>query len=185
MNSFNLVKGNFMILTGAEIAKQVQRGKIVIHPFDEAQLNPNSYNYHLDDIIYEAAEEVVDSKKPTKFIKHKIGAQGFLLHPKKLYLSCTEEVIGSSHCVVSLIGRSSVGRLGLFLQITADLGQLGNAHAWTLELTVVQPLRVYAGMTIGQVSFWNIDGEIQDLYTAGYSQMFLPTRSKFYRELAS
>ena len=71
--------------------------------------------------------------------------------------------------MTSLIGRSSVGRLGLFLQITADLGQLGAKHSWTLELKVVQPLIVYPMMKIGQVSFWVPEGEFSD-YDGKYAK---------------
>jgi dCTP deaminase len=77
-----------------------------------------------------------------------------------VYLGTTVERIGASATVPSLIGRSSVGRLGLFVQFAADLGHPGAAHRWTLEIEVVQPVRVYPGMVIGQVSFWTTAGDL-------------------------
>jgi dCTP deaminase len=91
-------------------------------------------------------------------VRTHIPPEGFLLRPGRIYLGSTLEIIGSDTYVPSLIGRSSLGRLGLFLQITADLGHLGTKHCWTLELKTVQPLIIYAGMRIGQVSFWKPEG---------------------------
>jgi dCTP deaminase len=88
-----------------------------------------------------------------------IPPEGLVLRPGRVYLGTTAEVIGSTAFVPSLIGRSSLGRLGMFLQYSADLGQLGTVHRWTLEIKVVQPTRVYAGMCAGQVTFWTAVGE--------------------------
>jgi dCTP deaminase len=105
------------------------------------------------------------------------------LQPKKLYLGSTVEEIGSDHFVTQLIGRSSVGRLGLFLQITASLGHVGSKHCWTLELKVVQPLRIYPNMKIGQVSFWKMDGVDMIDYNGKYQKYSLPHISEFYKEI--
>ncbi len=87
-----------------------------------------------------------------------IPQEGIELQPGKLYLGHTEEMLGSRRFASSLIGRSTLGRLGLWLQVTADLGHTGTYHRWTLEMKVVQPLRVYAGMPIGQICFWRVRG---------------------------
>ena len=129
-----------MILTGLEIQKQVKLGRIHISPFIEEHVNPNSYNYRLDKDLLEITDSSIDPKLETKYKSISIPEEGYLLHPGRLYLGSTVEEIGSNFYVTSLIGRSSVGRLGLFLQITADLGQLGAKHRWALELKVVQPL---------------------------------------------
>jgi len=146
-----------MILTGPEICRQVELGNIVIRPFTHEQLNPNSYNYRLGSVLTPLGGYGADAAGPSV----PIPKSGFCLHPGMVYLAKTAEVIGSEHFVTSLIGRSSVGRLGLFVQISADLGNLGPAHSWTLELTVVQRLVVYPGMIVGQVSFWCPSGSIE------------------------
>lgn len=174
-----------MILTGDEILKQVKTGAIKIAPFVAENINPNSYNYHLGDTLLEITDTVIDPMARTKHKKIKLTSSGFTLLPGKLYLGSTMEQIGSDHYVTSLIGRSSVGRLGLFLQITADLGQLGAKHHWTLELTVVQPVRVYPGMKIGQVSFWAISGEKEHNYRGKYRHHSKPHPSKFHKELTA
>ncbi|WP_416975821.1 dCTP deaminase domain-containing protein [Streptomyces sp. 4F14] len=150
-----------MILTGTAIAEAVQRGEITISPFDEAMVNPNSYNYRLGSTLKVPAVDIVDARRDTPCEEIAIPEDGYVLQPRTVYLGATAETIGSGVYVPSLIGRSSLGRLGLFLQISADLGQLGACHSWTLEMVAVQPLRVYSGMRIGQVSFWAHEGHRQ------------------------
>lgn len=143
-----------MILTGTEIKKRVGTGEITLDPFHDDLLNPNSYNYRLGDKLLVFKNEVIDTKIVEETSEITIPTSGLTLQPGSVYLGSTFERIGSINFVPSLIGRSSLGRLGLFLQITADLGHLGTSHKWTLELTCVQPLIVYPRMKIGQVSFW-------------------------------
>lgn len=165
-----------MILTGSEILREVQRKRITIEPFDEKYLNPNSYNYHLGKQLKIASQNIIDPRQTKIWESVEIPLEGFILEPGQLYLGHTHEQIGSKTFVTSLIGRSSVGRLGLFLQLFADLGQIGAIHNWTLEMVVAQPLRVYPGMTIGQVSFWVPTGE--RIYYAGrYDKSSLPLES--------
>lgn len=164
-----------MILTGMAIIQAIERGQIVVDPFDADSVNPNSLNYRLGGDIYEITNaEVSPIEEPS--LRRLVPDDGdrYLLLPGKVYLGRTMEKIGSRKYVTSLIGRSSVGRLGMFLQITADLGQLGDAHCWTLEIEVVSPLYVYRGMKIGQVSFWMVSGEIEYEYAAGYAKFDAP-----------
>jgi dCTP deaminase len=148
-----------MILTGPAIAAAVMAGEICIDPFESEMTNPNSYNYRLGPLLRRMPEnEIADSRNTPLFDDVPIPADGLVLQPHRLYLGTTLERIGSDCFVPSLIGRSSTGRLGLFLQLSADLGQMGAEHHWTLELIAVQPIRVYVGMVIGQVSFWRPTG---------------------------
>ncbi len=166
-----------MILSGSQIHTEVERGAICIKPFYERFINPNSYNYHLSDSLKIAPFDIADPKKEKIWESVTIPETGYLLEPSRFYLGTTLERIGSSQFVTSLIGRSSLGRLGLFLQLSADLAQLGAAHCWTLELYTVQPLIVYPGMEIGQVSFWVPYGEIS-LYTGVYGTVSEPYESQ-------
>lgn len=170
-----------MILSGLKIREEVEKGNINISPFNDTLLNPNSYNYRLGEEILEIDDEVIDPKKETHYKKIKLTNEGYLLKPNKLYLGSTLERIGSSKYVTQLIGRSSIGRLGLFLQVTAPLGPVGCNHNWTLELKTVQPLRVYPRMKIGQVTFWVIDGD-KILYDGEYTSYMRPHISKYYKE---
>ena len=164
-----------MILTGSHIKKEVKAGNIVIWPFSESQLNPNSYNYRLGDKL-----KLFSSYKNGKssFEEMVIPQEGFVLEPHRLYLAHTFETLGSRKYAMSLIGRSSVGRLGLFVQISANLGHTHSSHKWTLELVAAKRIRIYPHMMIGQISFWKNCGDPihrQGIY-AGYD---LPQETVF------
>ena len=172
-----------MILTGSKILSEVKSGNIEISPFHEEMVNPNSFNYLLSEVLYRVTETEVDTKTPTSYQKIIIPETGYCLQPGTLYLGSTYEKIGSSIYSMQLIGRSSVGRLGLFLQITAPLGHIGTCHNWTLELKVVQPLIVYPKMKIGQVSFWYVTGDNKTNYEGKYWKYSGPHISEIYNEL--
>ena len=173
-----------MILSGPEIKKEYTSGMIHINPFRDDMINPNSYNYRISNQLYEVIDSPLDAHKKSTVRKVNFGKNGYVLQPNRLYLSTTFEEIGSDEYVVSLIGRSSLGRLGLFLQITADMSQLGSKHQWTLELYVVQPLRIYPGMRIGQVSFWSVAGDTSLTNKdnkALYTRYSVPMPSQYYK----
>jgi dCTP deaminase len=158
-----------MILTGKAIQEAWESGDIHLEPFSDLQINPNSYNFRLSPSLF-AFSGGTAAEQPSRF---EIPEGGYVLRPGLLYLGVTDEVIGSRSYVMTLLGRSSLGRLGLFLNVTADLGHVGASSRWTLELTVVQPLRVYPRMRIGQVAFWEVDGDLRH-YTGRYLGDFLP-----------
>lgn len=161
-----------MILTGRAIREEVRRGAITIDPFDDDLVNPNSYNYRLGSTVgwFDGLVDARDSVVPAYV---EIPAEGLVFQPGRVYLGHTLEVIGSDVFVPSLIGRSSVGRLGVFLQVSADLGHIGAVHRWTLEIVATQPTRLYAGMRVGQVSFWAMVGERQP-YTGVFGRYSFP-----------
>lgn len=172
-----------MILSGIKIKEEVKKGNINIEPFFDELLNPNSYNYRLGDELLEIIDDVIDPYQKTKYKRIKLTKKGYKLKPHHLYLGSTLEIIGSKKYVTQLIGRSSIGRLGLFLQVTAPLGHVGCNHCWTLELKAVQPLRVYPGMKIGQVTFWLLDGEKTITYDTGkYNYYKKPHVSMYYKK---
>lgn len=162
-----------MILTQSAIENGVRTGSIVLEPFSSDQLNPNSYNYKL-------ASKLTWYPDGGEKEKIQILGQGVVLVPNGYYLGTTVEIIGSSEYAMSLIGRSSLGRLGLFLQISADLGHIGSIHRWTLELRATVPIRVYSNMMIGQVSFWQSIGE-RFYGSSHYSQSSKPLPGRVER----
>lgn len=171
-----------MILTACQILADWQAGDIKISPFNESQLNPNSYNYRLGEVLYKVNDDILDPKLKSNTEKIILTPNGYCLQPGVLYLGSTYEKIGSDKYSMQLIGRSSVGRLGLYLQVSASLGHVGTYHNWTLELTVVQPLIVYPKMKIGQVTFWKVEGENDTPYLSKYWQYSEAHISEFYGE---
>ncbi len=161
-----------MILTGTEIEKQVSAGNICLAPFDRRQLNPNSYNYRLGPLL--RLPQVDVETGAVSFETTRIPEMGYVLHPGTMMLGHTLESVGSRRYAMSLIGRSSLGRLGLFLQVSANLGHTTSDHCWTLELVAALPIRLYAGMMIGQVSFWSNQGDVLCLGKT-YANYSIPT----------
>ncbi|MCY1144077.1 dCTP deaminase [Actinoplanes sp. Pm04-4] len=170
-----------MILTGPEITKSMANGKIRISPFSIEQVNPNSYNVCLGDTLLTYSDAVIDAYRPNPTRQVKIDQSGFVLQPTELYLGHTVEEVGSDFYVPLLFGRSSVGRLGLFVEITAPIGDIGFHGQWTLMLSPVRPLRVYPGMKIGQIMFFDTMGEI-DLYSGKYQGAAGPQESRYWRD---
>ena len=148
-----------MILTGPAIETRRARGDIVIDPYDPARLNPNSYNLSLHDELLVYADLELDMAKPARFTRHRIPKEGLTLYPHRLYLARTAERTETYNLVPMLEGRSSVGRLGLFIHVTAGFGDVGFCGFWTLEMFCVQPVRIYAGVEIGQIFYHTLEGE--------------------------
>jgi dCTP deaminase len=168
-----------MILTGSEILKNVENGKITIDPFNTSQVNPNSYNFTLGTKLMIYNNYVLDAKKNNEAREIIIPEEGITLANGTVYLGHTQEVIGSDNFVPIIRGRSSIGRLGLFINITADLIDLGSINQLTLQLNAVQPVTIYPGMQIGQVTFWTPLGEIKK-YEGRYKRSAGPVASKMY-----
>lgn len=172
-----------MILSGKKIIEEVENEKITIEPFNYNDINPNSYNYTLDDYIKVYEDEVLDAKKNMKTKIIKIPDEGMVLEPNKLYLGCTKEIIGSDYYVPIITGRSSTGRLGLFVQITSDLVDIGFKGKLTLQFCATQPVRIYKGMKIGQVMFWKVFGDV-NLYKGKYQNSIEPRQSEIWRDFS-
>ena len=151
-----------MILSGKEIESRIG-DEIIIEPFDSKRINPNSYNLrlHPDLLVYD--NDILDMREKNSASPLVIPEDGLLLEPHKLYLGRTVERTSTDKYVPMLEGRSSVGRLGLFIHITAGFGDIGFDGFWTLEIFCVQPIRIYSGLEICQIFYHTIDGDF-DLY---------------------
>jgi dCTP deaminase len=168
-----------MILTGPEIEKEVSRGAITIRPFNATQLNPNSYNFRLSETVAVYDEYILDVASENRSSTLLVPPEGIVLEPDRIYLGATVEGIGSLEYVPIIRARSSTARLGLFVHVTADLIDLGAVGQLTLQLHAVQRTRVYAGMEIGQVTFWQTRGE-KVCYRGKYQGSIGPVPSKSF-----
>lgn len=156
-----------MILSGKEIQRRVEDGRLVIDPFDPLQLNPNSYNLRLHDELQEVTDLVLSMNKPTNLVPLKIPADGLMLLPNRLYLGRTVERTETPDLVPCLEGRSSIGRLGIQVHITAGFGDVGFAGSWTLEITCVLPVRIFPFVPICQIGYSTILGEYDSYAQTG------------------
>lgn len=146
-----------MILSGNRILEEINKGHIVIDPFDEKRLNPNSYNVRLSDELLTYDHAMLDMKRNEPYDIERISLhKGKLLVPGKLYLARTMEKTITNGFIPMIEGRSSIGRLGLFIHATAGFGDNGFDGYWTLELSCIQPVIIYPEIEIAQIYFHTI-----------------------------
>lgn len=156
-----------MILSGKEIQRHIGK-EIIIEPFNQSRVNPNSYNLtlHNELLVYENHELDMKKLNPTKRIT--IPEEGLVLEPNRLYLGRTNEFTKTEGFVPMLEGRSSTGRLGLFIHVTAGFGDVGFAGYWTLEIFCIQPIRIYPNAEICQIYYHSIEGDYEPYKSGKY-----------------
>jgi len=153
-----------MILTDQEILNSIEKRDIVITPFRRDCLGSNSYDVHLGSTLATYMDDVLDAKKHNRIKTFEIPNEGFVLQPNVLYLGVTQEYTETFKHVPFLEGKSSVGRLGIDIHATAGKGDVGFCNYWTLEISVKQAVRVYTGMPIGQLIYFEVRGELLTPY---------------------
>lgn len=162
------------ILLRDEILRELGSG-LDIRPFNEAQLNPNSYNLRLANelLVYDdVAEEVetvdgfvsfvpncLNMAKDNPYHLIEIPEDGLILLPGVLYLGRTVEYTETHKFIPMLEGRSSVGRLGISIHSTAGFGDIGFCGYWTLEISCVQPVRIFPNVEICQIYYHTVAGD--------------------------
>ena len=172
-----------MVLSGHEIQRRLGED-IIIEPFDEANLNPNSYNLSLHDELMIYEEVVLDMRKSNRVSRIAIPPQGIVLQPDQLYLGRTAERTETHNLVPMIEGRSSVGRLGLFVHVTAGFGDVGLCGYWTLEMFAVQPVRIYPGVAICQIFYHDLHGTFEPYASDKYQNNTDIQPSLLFKELA-
>jgi dCTP deaminase len=167
------------VLTGNEIRHQRERGNIIIEPWVDAHVGENSYDLRLGDklLVYdrsidkaEMGEDLVkegpksklcrilDMQRDNPTTELTIPPEGLVLHPGILYLGHTLEYTETEKFVPIVEGRSSAGRLGMKVHFTAGFGDRLFKGDWTLEIEVIHPLRVYAGVRVAQIIYHTLEG---------------------------
>jgi len=154
------------ILVDFEIRKEIADGKLIIDPYDQALVQPNSYDVRLADRFswHEAstlADEIIDpyiSETVTRGLVHVVD-QNIVLKPQQFILGATVERFCLPKDIVGqLTGKSSLARLGVMVHVTAGFIDAGFSHPpaqITLEIVNVgnRPVRLHAGMSIAQMVF--------------------------------
>lgn len=174
-----------MILSGSEIKKQVGLGNILIEPYSEVNVGPNSYDLSLDKELLVYDEEIIDMKRHNKTRKITIPEEGLVLEPGKLYLGRTIEYTKTDMFAPMLEGRSSIGRLGMFVHITAGFGDIGFAGTWTLEISCIEPIKIYANTRVCQICYHDVRGDKDMLYRGKYFEQIDAKESNIYKDFGS
>lgn len=169
-----------MILSGLEIEKNLGKN-IIIEPYNRNQLNSNSYNVRLHNKLLIYKEKTLDMKKPNETKEIIISEEGYKLEPNELYLGRTLEYTTTKNFVPMIEGRSSIGRLGIFIHITAGFGDVGFSGYWTLEIFCIKPIIIYPNVEIAQLYYHTIDGEYEE-YSSKYQNNTDVQPSMLYKD---
>lgn len=166
------------MLTADAILHELDSGHIKIDPFNKSMINPNSYNVRLHPELKIYTGDVLDSRKYNKTKKLMIPEEGLILQPGELYLGRTVERTWTDDYIMEIDGRSSYGRLGMYVHVTAGFGDLGFDGTWTLEIQVIKPLKIYPYDEVAQVCFFTKCGKGNVKYDGRYQGQVDATESR-------
>lgn len=110
--------------------------------------------------------------------------QVYRFWPGVLYLLCTAEYTETPYPYRPQIdGRSSIGRLGEFVHVTAGYGDVNFKGQWTLEVAVVQAIETYWPLQSCQISYTTVEGPQQDYESKKYQGQRGPRASRLFMEI--
>lgn len=183
-----------MILSDKTIREELKAGRIVIEPFDDANVQPASVDMHVDRyfrVFRNDTTPFIDPKEPQEDLTELVevgDGRAFILHPSEFVLGSTlERVALPDDIAARLDGKSSLGRLGLLIHSTAGWADPGWDGHLTLEFSNVAnlPIAIYPGMKIGQISFLRMTSRADQPYGSDatgskYQGQRGPTPSRYY-----
>jgi dCTP deaminase len=184
------------VLSDRDIRAELAAGRVVIRPYDAADLQPSSVDLHLDRsfrVFRNNRYPYIDVRQVQPDLTellHVTDDEPFVLHPGEFVLGQTIEWVElPDDLVARLEGKSSLGRLGLLIHSTAGYVDPGWKGTLTLELSNVAnlPIALYAGMRIGQISFFRMSSAVERPYGSPelgskYQGQSEPTASAFHRD---
>jgi dCTP deaminase len=171
-----------MILSGKAIEQEIIKGSITISPYNPEQLGVNSYNLRLHNEMLQYSDHKLDMSKNNPTDRFILPERGLLLYPGTVYLGRTIEHTETHNFIPMLEGRSSIGRLGMFIHVTAGFGDIGFKGFWTLEIAVIQPLLIYPSIEIAQIYYHTVSKEHKEYCSPKYQDNTDIQASKLYTE---
>lgn len=188
-----------MVLSDTDIKKAIAKGHITIDPLFPNSIQPASIDVHLgkhflvyvrnDDPFIDPAHSVESMMRAVEISAEK----PFILHAGEFALGILEECIGINNGFVGkLDGKSSVGRFGTFVHVTASTLNPGNRLCMTLELYNANhaPIKLYWGMPIAQILFEQLSSPCENDYgsavlnNTGYGGSKKPQPSQFFKNFS-
>jgi len=178
-----------MILNDRKIKQLLEKKELVIDPLDEKQIQPSSVDLRLgnDFLVYPEEIEILDVKNPdlgNQLKKVVADDEGFVIQPKHFILATTREYIKLPDYLTAFVeGRSSLGRLGLFIE-NAGWVDAGFEGQITLEFYNAnsRPLKIYPGMRICQLVFAKMEEPAEKPYRGKYQGQRGTTASRIYMD---
>ncbi|HEY6739739.1 MAG TPA: dCTP deaminase [Actinopolymorphaceae bacterium] len=184
-----------MLLSDRDIRLEIDKGRVVLDPFEPAFVQPASIDVRIDRYFrvfenhrYPHIDPAKEQPELTRMIECEPD-EPFILHPGEFVLGSTYEQVTLPDDIASrLEGKSSLGRLGLLTHSTAGWIDPGFSGHVTLELSNVAtlPIKLWPGMKIGQMCFFRLSSPADQPYGSGasgsrYQGQRGPTPSRSYR----
>jgi dCTP deaminase len=183
-----------MLLSDRDIKSEIDKGRVVLEPYDVNMIQPSSVDVRLDRLFrtfenhkYAHIDPAENQPELTREVVVE-GNEPFILHPGEFVLGSTYEVISLPDDIAGrLEGKSSLGRLGLLTHSTAGFIDPGFSGHVTLELSNVAtlPIKLWPGMKIGQLCLFRLESPAEHpygsaVYGSRYQGQRGPTPSKAY-----
>ncbi|MHA7176567.1 dCTP deaminase [Arthrobacter sp. Sr24] len=184
-----------MLISDRDIRAEIDAKRIVLDPYDPAMVQPSSVDVRIDRFFrlfdnhrYAHIDPAEEQPELTRMIEVD-PEEAFILHPGEFALASTYETVTLPDDVAArLEGKSSLGRLGLLTHSTAGFIDPGFSGHITLELSNVAtlPIKLWPGMKIGQLCFFQLSSPAENPYGTGthqnrYQGQRGPTASKSFQ----
>ena len=175
-----------MILSDKSIKKLIKAKKLIIKDLGVGAVQPSSIDLTLDKsallLKYWTTKGILDFN--TKMSYEKISGKEFIIPPHSFILATTREYISLPKNLSGFVeGRSSIGRMGLFIQNASVVGP-GFKGKLTLELynANILPIRLQAGRRVCQLILFQMDQESKKGYTGKYQNQKTTESTKIFLE---
>ncbi|MBB6448425.1 dCTP deaminase [Geomicrobium halophilum] len=175
-----------MILSDATIKTMLARDELIIEPLEDSQLQPASVDIRLGTHYLKIDENAIESialDTPAQYVEFE--TEEVIIPPNSFLLATTNEYIKLPENLTAFVeGRSSIGRMGLFIQ-NAGWVDPGFEGEITLELFNANrlPIRLIAGRRIAQLVFAQMDQKANMPYNGKYQKQHKAVGSRIYKDI--
>jgi len=175
-----------MILSDKTIKSLLQSGELAITPLEPMQIQPASVDVRLGNsfsIMESSSSGIINMDKPIEY--RQIIDETFLLLPKQFVLATTMEYFKLPDNLTAFVeGRSSIGRMGLFIQ-NAGWVDPGFEGEITLELFNASDsaIELKMGRRVGQIVFAQLDCPAENPYRGKYQGQRTATGSRIQMDI--
>lgn len=174
-----------MIISDRSIKKLIKKGDLIIDPFEEHLVQPASIDLRLGSNYLKIDENQMEAMNlEDKLNYHKIDSDEIVIPPNSFLLATTEEYIKLPDNLTAFVeGRSSIGRMGLFIQ-NAGWVDPGFSGKITLELYNANrlPIRLKSKRRICQLVFAKMDQKAEFPYQGKYQGQDTAVGSKVFED---
>lgn len=174
-----------MILSDRKIIELLNNKELQIAPIDDEQIQPASVDIRLGNHFLKLDENRIEAMSMTDEIKYiSFEADEIIIPPHSFLLATTKEYIKLPNNLTAFVeGRSSVGRMGLFIQ-NAGWVDPGFEGQITLELFNANrlPIRLESGRRICQLVFAQMDQAAASPYCGKYQGQMNSVGSRIFMD---